>query len=151
MAMQYVPARDMVVQVRQADGVTWSEVEGLSTIGEDPSVGEQYADATVNADQGRPVELATQRGAALDLSGLRMRDTITGAHPVGQARCYTLADGLMYANVGAVRWRDNLETQWKVWETATFRRRAESGDSKALKTFSMLLVRNGAGTTAAVV
>lgn len=150
MVMQYTLARDMIVQVLLGDSVTWWEVEALDNIGEDPAANEVMTDKTTYGDNGNYGGIKMQVGAALALTGKKAADSITGVQVPGQLRCSTLAAGVAYAGLGQVRWRDELETSWKVWTEATFSRGAGTGGNNDLRTFACTIGRNGTTTTVAV-
>jgi len=152
MAYQYVPARDMVVQVLQSDATTWTEVEGLDTVGLDPAAREQMTDKGTYGSGGYDEQVKMQLGAQIELSGFLMKDSVTGAQAPGQARCATLAAALAYAGLGQVRFRlsDVTDTVWTVWTEATFSLGAQTGDKNALRNFVCTIGRNGQPSTAAV-
>lgn len=152
MVMQYVPARDMVVQVLQSDGTTWTTVEGLNSIGSDPSANEQMTDKDTYGSAGNYESLKMRVGHALELAGLLSKDSVTGALASGQARITTLAALVGYAGLGQVRFRESgtTDTLWTKWTEAVFSRGASAGGNNDLRSFAATLSRNGAATTEAV-
>lgn len=152
MVMQYVPARDMVVQVLQADNVTWTTVEGLNSIGSDPSANEQMTEKVTYGSAGNYEGIKMQVGHSLELSGLLSKDSITGAIASGQGRITTLSAAVAYASLGQVRFRESgtTDTQWIRWNEATFSRSASTGGNNDLRTFGATISRNGAATLEAV-
>lgn len=152
MAMQYVPARDMVVQVLQADGTTWTTVEGLNSIGSDPSANEVMTDKTTYGSVGNYESIKMQIGHSLELAGMLSKDSITGALASAQARITTLAALVAYAGLGQARFRESgtTDTQWVKWTEATFSRGASTGDNNALRSFGATIGRNGAAVLEAV-
>lgn len=150
MTMQYVSARDLVVQVLAADATTWVEVEGLNSVGMDPSANEVMADKTVYGSDGNYSGIKMQVGASLDLQGLKLKDSITGVQATGQLRCTTLAAAVAYAGLGQVRFRDEIDTLWTVWTEATFSVGAQTGGNNDLRSFACAVGRNGASSTASV-
>jgi hypothetical protein len=149
MAYQFLPARNMICQVQQVDGITWTQVEGQTQIGLDASANEVMTETTTYGSNGNYEELPMQRGKAISLQGMKMVDSITGLQAPGQARCATLAEGVAYSGVGAVRFRDPLETQWKVWSTATFSVGDQSGGNNDMRGWTCTIRRSGAGTLTA--
>lgn len=150
MALQPLPARDMIVQVLQADGVTWTELEGITACDIDLSAGEVFTDKTSYANAGNQSQLKMQAGAALAITYQKWVDTITGAQAPGQARVQSLADTVGWANLGQVRFREELSTQWTHWTEATHSAGAQTGGVNDLRTGTYTLGRNGASSLAAV-
>jgi len=152
MVMQYVPARDMVVQVLQADGTTWTTVEGLNSIGSDPAANEAMTEKTTYGSAGSYESIKMQVGHSLELAGLLSKDSVTGALASGQARITTLAALVSYAGLGQVRFRESgtTDTQWIKWAEATFSRGASNGANNDLRTFAATLGRNSTATLEAV-
>lgn len=148
MAYQYVPARDMVVQVLQADGITWTTVEGLNSITSDPAANEVIGDKETYGSAGNYDGIKMRVGHALTLAGLLSKDSITGALAPGQARITTLAAALAYAGLGQVRLRESgtTDTQWLRWPEAVFSRNASGGGNNDLRAFGATIQRNGTAT-----
>lgn len=149
MVMQYVPARSLIVQVLQADATTWTQVEGMNQIGVDYAANEVMEETTTYADNGNYAELPMQRGRALNLQGLLMKDSVTGVQAPGQLRLQTLAEGVAYAGVGAVRFRHPLDTQWKKFDTTTVSVGEQGGGNNNMTGFSATVRRSGATTLTA--
>ena len=153
MVMQYVPARDMVVQVLAADGTTWGEVEGLDDIGLDPSAQEVMTDKTTYGSGGLYEGLKIQVGAEVQLTGKLMKDSVSGAQAPYQLRCTVLAAALAYAGLGQVRFRASelTDTTWTKWGEATFSLGNSGGGNNDLRTFTCKVGRNGASSSESVV
>lgn len=150
MTLVQIDARDLIVQVRAADGVTWLGIKGLTDMVPKPGEGEEKTDTTVAEDGGKKSNQVMQRGYSLELSGYKYLDHLTGAPDPGQARCEELAEQVGYLSWGAVRFRHPTQSTWKVWETATFSMGDGGGGVNAKSAWSCTIERSGASTTAAV-
>lgn len=142
--------RDMVIQVRAADGITWLAVAGRTDITINPSENEEVTESTDMDSAGKYEGVPTQRGASLGIEGFLMADHVTDAADPGQARCMELADKTGYEGLGALRFRRPQATQWKVWPEAIFSAGEQSGGNNGLTTWSCTVTRSGASTTVAV-
>lgn len=151
MVFQPLPARSTIVQVLQADGTTWTEIEGVESVAIDPSANEVMADKGTYGHDGHASNIKLQVGASLSIGFQKYADSITGARAPGQLRIETLAAAVAWAGLGQVRLREELDTQWTVWPEATFSAGAQTGDKNALRVGTYTIGRNLPSTTAAVV
>lgn len=150
MTQRKVLMRDMVIQVRAADGVTWLAVAGRTDITINPSENEEVTETTDMDSAGNYEGIPTQRGASLEIEGHLMADHLTDAEDPGQARCMTLAEAKGYDGLGALRFRRPQATQWKVWNEGIFSAGEQSGGNNDTISWSCTVTRSGASTTAAV-
>lgn len=151
MASRKVPARDIIVQVESVTPGTWLGIGGVNSVTVNLSENEEKTETTDFASAGRYEELVMQRGASLAIEGSIKKDHLTGVQDTGQARCEVIGDGLVYASLGAVRFRHPADALWKVWTEATFSLGEQGGDNNAMTSWSVTITRSGASTTAAVV
>jgi predicted secreted protein len=110
-----IPARNLILQVQAADGVTWLPVAGLTSVEVDPNAESAKVDVTSFDSAGSYEGRVMQRGSALTLAGWLIKDDTTGVQDAGQARIDTLGKAVGEASVGTVRFRHPMDTQWKVW------------------------------------
>lgn len=149
MTLRRINARDIIVQVRAADGTTWLGIKDLTSIVPKPGSDEEKATTTTNDSGGNAEGEIMQRGYAMDLEGLKNLDHITGAADPGQARCEDLATRVGYDSLGAIRFRHPLDSTWKVWAEATFSVGDGGGGTNAKVTWKCTITRSGATTTTA--
>jgi hypothetical protein len=150
-ALQQVPARDIVFQVLQLDGVTWSDVGGLRTVELDLGDKSEFEDTTTRGSAGNHEQIPMQRGAKAVLKGRALRDGVNpDTQDAGQARCEVLGTAIGYAGEGQVRFRYPAATQWKVWRVVAELGK-EGGDLNNMGEWECTFMRNGASTTAPVV
>lgn len=147
MTQRRINARDLIVQVRAADGVTWLGIGNLNTITIKPGENEETADTTVNDSAGNYESEVMQRGVSVELAGLQTLDHLTGTADAGQARCEELATKVAYESLGALRFRHPLQATWKVWAEATFSVGDQGGGHNAKGSWSCTVRRSGASTT----
>lgn len=150
MAYQPLPARSTVVQVLQADGTTWTEIEGVTSVALDPAANEVMTDKATYGHDGHASNIKMQVGAALAIGYQKWADSITSARPPGQSRIETLAAAVAWAGIGQVRLREELDTVWTVWPEATFSVGAATGGVNDLRTGTYTIGRNLPSTSAAV-
>lgn len=150
MAYQPLPARSTIVQVLQADGTTWTEIEGVESVDIDLSANEVMADKGTYGHDGHASNIKMQVGAALAISYQKYVDSVTGAQAPGQARVQTLAEAVAWAGLGQIRLRDELDTNWRRWPEATFSAGALTGDKNALRVGTYTIGRNLPSVTEAV-
>jgi hypothetical protein len=141
-------SRDTIYQVCAADGTTWLGIDGINKGTVNPGSNSANADITTFSSAGQYEQLMMQRGASISLEGFRVTDLTTGVQDAGQARCETLATAVGYASQGKFRFRDPLDTVWKVW-TATFEIGEQGGGNNDPKSWKVDVTRSGASTTMA--
>lgn len=152
MTLQKILARDTIVQVESATPNVWLSVEGITSV--TPNFGEDAEDTETTDfnSGGRPEFLPTQRGVSLGLEGQKILDSITGDDAPGQARCELLSDTLGYSGLGRLRFRQPLQTTWRLWNQALFTpAEVGSGGNNDTGSWNMTIKRSGAGATASVV
>lgn len=145
-----IPARDLTVQVEDAVPDTWLDIAGINSTAIDPSQNAEEADRTTYDSNGQYEGVIMQRGATLEVSGLRMKDTTTGAVDPGQARVDALAAQVADASLGRIRFAYTVDAEWKVW-TATVTPGSRSGNPNADRTWGATFRRSGPSTTMAKV
>jgi hypothetical protein len=141
-----IPARNIIFQVQQTDGITWVPVGGLSEVQVDPSANSAKADTTTFDSAGNYEEQIMQRGATITLSGLLLKDNLTGEQDTGQARIDLLAAQTGAESIGMVRFRHPMDTAWKVWN-ATFEPSAFGGKNNDESSWGAKINRSGASTS----
>ena len=151
MALQKILARDIIIQVESSVTNTWFTVEGLTSATPNPGEDAEDTDVTDFQSAGRPEFLPTQRGASLGMEGWKILDSITGDPAPGQGRLELLADTLGYAGIARLRFRQPLETTWKVWNAVFTPGEIGGGGNNDAGGWNMTAKRSGASTTAAVV
>jgi hypothetical protein len=144
-----ISARDIVIQVAEANGTTWTPVGGLNSAIPDLSQNEEVADTTTFESAGNYEQEIVQRGATLALVGFVLKDPATGAQDPGQARVEALATQIGAGSVGKVRFRHPMDTAWKVWN-ATFTLGEQGGAHNDKVSWNVTATRSGASTTAPV-
>lgn len=149
MPLVKISARDIVIQVAEANGTTWTPVGGLTSAVPNPSENEEVADTTTFDSRGYYEQEVIQRGATLELEGFLLKDSSTGALDPGQARIETLATEVGSASVGKLRFRHPMDTQWKVWN-ATFTLGEQGGGNNDKVSWNVTITRSGPSTTAPV-
>lgn len=150
MAVIKIPARDIIVQVREADGTTWTEIGAMTSVKHNPGENEENTDTTSYDSDGNYEQRVMQRGAALTLEGFMLQDPISGARDPGQARCEAIATGVAEASLGKLRFRHPADTNWRVWD-ATFSLGEQGGETNDMSAWACTVTRSGASTLAAVV
>lgn len=149
MTQTRIPARDIVLEVRLADGTTWSAIGGLNTVTINKGENEEVEDVTEYDSDGSYEERVMQRGASLTLSGFMHRDSATAVQDTGQARVEALSLLTGDASIGYYRFRYPLETNWTQW-TATSRLSENGGGQNANVTWGATVRRSGPSSTVAV-
>jgi hypothetical protein len=151
-ALVQIPARDLIVQVRDVDTITWLTIGGTVNIKLDPAANEEFEETTTRGSGGAYEEVPMQRGKLIEVEGRLLLDNITGAQDPGQARCEALADATGYAGVGQLRFRHPQQTQWKQWVTpgATFSLSDQGGGNNNMVTWGVKIRRSGTTTLALV-
>ena len=149
MAATKVAARNYVFQIAVGATPTWTDVAGLKTFTSNPGDKAVMTEATDFDSDGQYEELAMQRGGSLKLEGNRKLDATTGLADPGQAACDALAQGLVDASLGQIRFRHQSETSWHVW-TVTATAGEQGGQTNDLGKWSCDFTRSGAETTMAV-
>lgn len=150
MVARKINARDLIIQVRGADGTTWSAIGGLTSATPNPSENAETVDTTTFGSLGNYEGEIMQRGASLALEGFLVKDDTTGALDIGQARCEVLATQTGYASLGAIRFRHPMDTAWKVWLEATFSVGEQGGGNNDKTGWKCDITRSGPSTTAVV-
>jgi hypothetical protein len=146
MTTKKVNARDIIVQVQAADGVTWLAIGGLKSVKPNPAENEDKVDTTTYDSQGTYEQEIMQRGFGLTLEGFELKDPQTGALDVGQARCETLATQTGYNSLGVIRFRHLMDTQWKNWAGATFSVGEQGGGNNDKSAWKCTVMRSGPTT-----
>lgn len=151
MALRKILARDIIIQVESLTPNTWYQLEGLTSA--TPNFGEDAEDADITDfdSAGRPEFLPVQRGASLGVEGYKLLDSITGDGAPGQARCTTLSDTLGYPGQGRIRFRQPLETTWKIWTAVLTPGEIGGGGNNDPGNYNMTIKRSGAASEVAVV
>ncbi|HVK25062.1 MAG TPA: hypothetical protein VM677_27190 [Actinokineospora sp.] len=147
MTLRRINARDIIVQVRAADGVTWLGIKDLTSIVPKPGESEETAETTTVDSAGNAEEEIMQRGYAMDIEALKVLDHLTGAPDPGQARCEDLATKVGYESLGALRFRHPLDAVWKVWAEATFSPGDQGGGVNDKGAWKFTVKRSGPTTT----
>lgn len=148
MAERKIPARDFILQVQAADGVTWLGIGGLKMITVNPADQGKSTDTVTFDSLGQYEELKMQRGASLKIEGYMLKDHLTGVQNTGQLRCEVLGAAVAYASLGSIRFRHPADTLWKVWATATFELADQGGGNNDVTSWKLTVMRSGASTTA---
>ena len=149
MAATEVSARDFIIAVESATPGTWIEIEGENSFKLNPSENEETADRTKFSSGGAYEQWVMQRGASIEVEGLRQSDDITGVQLPGQARCEVLGVAVAAASLGRIRFRHPLDTLWKIW-TCTVSLGEQGGGNNDTESWKVTFTRSGATTTAAV-
>lgn len=145
MAAQKYNARDVVFEIESlTTPATWIEIGGINTFSK--SHEEETADTTTFASQGQAESQKMQIGKQLELEGLRLRDSVTGAIDPGQAMVETLAERLGEESLGRVRFAHKDDTDWEVW-TAHANLGDQGGGNNDKTSWSATFTRSGADTT----
>jgi hypothetical protein len=147
MPTRKINARDLIMQVQAADGVTWLAVGGLNKIAPKPDDSEETVDTTTYDSQGSAESEIMQRGFALDFEGFQLQDPVTGAQDPGQARCEALAKLTGYSSLGSIRFRNPADSLWKVWAAATFSVGENGGGNNDKSSWKCTVTRSGPTTT----
>lgn len=140
-----IPARSIIVQVLAADNVTWLPISSLSEVTIDPSAESAKADTTTFDSNGTYEGRIMQRGAAMVLAGLLVKDDTTGVQDTGQARVVNLAKGVAEASIGSIRFRHPADNQWKNW-TAYFEESKYGGKNNDESSWGANVTRSGPTT-----
>ncbi|WP_370422735.1 phage tail tube protein [Streptomyces sp. QH1-20] len=144
-----INARDIVIEVAEADGTTWTAVAGLTSATPNQSENEEVADTTTFDSAGNYEQEVVQRGATLELEGFTLKDPATGRQDPGQARVEQLATQVGSASIGRLRFRHPMDTQWKVWN-ATFTLGEQGGGNNDKVSWNVAITRSGASGSAPV-
>lgn len=142
-------ARDIILQVAESDGTTWTEIGGLTAVKPNFGENEETANTTDYDSDGEYSQLVMQRGASLSMEGKILKDNVTGIQNAGQARCEVISTGKGYASRGKLRFRHPLDTAWKVWD-ATFSLGEQGGETNDTSAWACTATRCDASTTVAV-
>ncbi|MFF1790748.1 phage tail tube protein [Kitasatospora sp. NPDC058243] len=145
MATSKIAARNYLFQVAVGATPTWNSIAGLKSFSHNPGDHDSHTESTDFDSQGQYEEIVLQRGGSLKLEGLRRIDKVTGLADPGQAALDALAQGLVDASIGQIRFRHQSETQWRVWN-CTAKSAELGGDTNALGKWGMELTRTGAET-----
>jgi hypothetical protein len=149
MALQKYNARDVVFEIEDvATPATWIEIAGINTFSK--SHEEETADTTTFASEGQAESQKMQVGKQLEIEGLRLRDSVTGALDPGQAMVETLSERLGEESLGKVRFAHKDDTEWEVW-TAHVNLGDQGGGNNDKTSWSATFTRSGANTTVAKV
>jgi hypothetical protein len=146
MPTKKINARDIIVQVQAADGVTWLAIGGLHSVKPNPADDEAKADTTTYDSQGTYEQEIMQRGFGLTLEGFQLKDPNTGVLDLGQSRCETLAAQTGYNSLGIIRFRHPMDTQWKNWNAATFSVGEQGGGNNDKSAWKCSVTRSGPTT-----
>ncbi|AHH94222.1 hypothetical protein GCM10010174_22970 [Kutzneria viridogrisea] len=141
-----INARDLVIQVAEADGKTWSQIGGLNSAVPNAGDNEEVVDTTTFDSGGYYEQEVVQRGATLGLEGYLLQDPSTTAQDPGQARVEFLATQVGPASLGKVRFRHTLDKAWRVW-TATFSMGEQGGGNNDKAAWKATIARSGQPTT----
>lgn len=151
MTERKINARDIIIQVSDGATVpTWLAIGGLNSVTPNPGENEESVDTTTYDSDGVYEGEVMQRGAKLELEGFLLKDHLTGAQNVGQARVEYMATQTGYDSLGAIRFRHPMDTAWKVWNGATFSLGEQGGGNNDKTPWSCTITRSGASTTVAV-
>lgn len=146
MALQKYNARDVVFEIEDvATPNTWIEIGGLNTWSK--SQDEETAETTTFASQGQAESQKMEISKELELEGLRLRDSVTGAIDPGQAMVETLSERLGEASLGKIRYAHKDDDEWIIW-TAHVNMGDEGGGNNDKTSWSATFTRSGADTTA---
>jgi hypothetical protein len=143
MTLRKINARDVTIQVALVDGTTWVEVGGLNSATPKLAENEESVDTTTFSSQGNYEGEIMQRGASLALEGFVLKDDITGAPNPGQDRCTQLALLTGYASLGKIRFRAPVDTNWTVWNEATFSVGEQGGGNNDKISWKCDIMRSG--------
>jgi len=141
-----INARDLVIQVQEADGKSWSQIGGLNSAVPNSGDNEEVVDTTTFDSGGYYEQEVVQRGATLGLEGFLLLDPATGAQDPGQARVETLATLVGPDSLGKVRFRHTQDKAWKIW-TATFSIGEQGGANNDKSAWKVTIARSGRSTT----
>ncbi|MFB6722923.1 phage tail tube protein [Kribbella sp. NPDC056345] len=144
-----INARDIIIQVAEANGTTWTPLGGLNSAVPNASENEEVVDTTTFDSAGNYEQEIIQRGAILELEGFLLKDPANGAQDPGQARVEALATQVGFASIGKIRFRHPMDTTWKVWN-ATFSLGEQGGGNNDKFAWAATVTRSGASTTAPV-
>lgn len=147
MTMRKVPARDLIVQVQAADGVTWLGIAAMKSYLLNPGDQEQATEITSYDSAGNYEELKMQRGASVKAEGMLHKDHITGTQDAGQLRCEVLGAAVAYASQGALRFRHPADTVWRVWTAMTVSLGEQGGGNNDVTSWKATFMRSGASST----
>lgn len=152
MTQRKINARDIILQVSDgAASPTWLAVEHLSNVTVNLGENEETVDTTDYDSLGAYEQEIMQRGAAMDLEGMALKDDLTGALPAGRARVEAMAgeDKVGYDSLGQVRFRHPMDTLWRIW-TCTFTLGEQGGETNDKTSWSATVTKSGRTTTASV-
>ncbi|WP_372663717.1 phage tail tube protein [Amycolatopsis kentuckyensis] len=144
-----INARDIIIQVAETNGTTWTPIGGLNSAVPNAGENEEVVDTTTFDSAGNYEQEVIQRGATLALEGFLLKDPANGAQDPGQARVEALATQVGFASVGKIRFRHPVDTQWKVWN-ATFSLGEHGGGNNDKYAWVATVTRSGPSTTVAV-
>lgn len=146
MPLVKINARDIVIQVAEANGTTWTAIGGLTSAVPNASENEEVVDTTSFDSHGHYEQEVIQRGATLALEGFQLKDSANGKPDDGQARVEFLASQVGTESLGKVRFRHPMDTVWKVW-TATFTIGEHGGGNNDKAAWAVTITRSGPSTT----
>lgn len=149
MPTKKINARDIIVQVQAADGITWLAIGGLNSVKPNPAENEEKVDTTTYDSVGNYEQEIMQRGFGLTLEGFELKDPQTGVLDPGQARCEALAQLTGYNSLGTIRFRHPMDTQWKNWAGATFSVGEQGGGNNDKSGWKCTVTRSGPSTLTA--
>ncbi|GGM76893.1 hypothetical protein GCM10012275_54480 [Longimycelium tulufanense] len=147
--MAKIDARGWIFQVSDGQPTpTWLEIASVNSFEYSRSENEETVDTTVFSSNGLYEGQVMQRGASLNVEGLR--DSTAGVVDPGQARVDALATFVGDASLGQIRFRHNSDSEWTVW-TAYVSPGSLGGGNNDKTSWSATFTRSGVASTAAVV
>jgi len=145
MPLVKINARDIIIQVAEANGATWTAIGGLNSAVPNASENEEVVDTTSFDSKGHYEQEVIQRGATLELEGFQLKDSANGQPDSGQARVEILASQVGAESLGKIRFRHPMDTTWKVW-TATFTIGEHGGGNNDKAAWAVTITRSGPST-----
>jgi hypothetical protein len=143
-------ARNLIVQVAAADGLTALAIAEITNTSFNGAENEELTEITSYDSQGDYEGRYMQRGKSITVTAQRTYDDITGAPDPGQARVELMADQVAEDSVGKVRLRQPGGTTWYVWEEALFSLgNAGGGGNNDPNAIEFTITRSGPTTTQA--
>lgn len=141
-------ARDLIVQVAAADGITALPIAEITNTALNGAEGEEMTEITSYDSQGNYEGRMMQRGKSITVSAQRTYDSVTGAPDPGQDRIEVMCDTVGEDSVGKIRFRQPGGTTWYVWEEALFSLgTAGGGGNNDPNAIEFTVTRSGATTT----
>jgi hypothetical protein len=147
MALQKYNARDVEFEIEDfASPGTWIAIGGLNTFSK--SHDEETAETTTFASDGQAESQKMEISKSLQIEGLRLRDSVTGALDSGQAKVEALAERLGEESLGQLRFAHKDDTTWEVW-TVHVNLGDQGGGNNDKTSWSATFTRSGASSSAA--